>query len=263
MTLDLARALAIREQSRGAHTTILLGQVTAAAGTTVTATLAEQTVTMPRLRSYGSPTVGDIVLVLRHGTALYALGALNAAAVVIPEDPDDDVGDTKPPPSTIVRTRSFRPNSTGTWRDGRWRGDTTNMIQGGGGGSTGHGRNFGAAYYGNGPSSLSGSGVSGNVRVKRIGGGAYVGRPQTVTLRLLPNRSRPGGKPPFIAAIRGPNLAVGQSAVVGIPTPWVNHLIQGSAGGIGVGVDADYPHIHLAGRNTWSSAFQITLKFRR
>ena len=262
MTLDLARALAIREQSRGAHTTVLLGQVTAVAGTSVTATVAEQTITIPRLRSYATPAAGDIILVLRHGTALYAVGALNAATVVIPPDPDDEVGDTRPPPPTVVRTRTFRPNFTGTWR-GRWRGDTPNVIQGGGAAAGRLGRNFGAAYYGNGPSSLNGTAVSGNVRIKRVPGGAFEKYSRIVTLRLLPQKSRPSGKPPSIGSFRGPSLEVGETATVGLPTGWVTRLLNGTAGGIGVGVDADYPHIHLAGRSNWSSAFQITLRFRR
>jgi hypothetical protein len=197
--------------------------------------------------------IGDVALVLKSGGNLYALGALNAEpSAVPPPDPDDD----PPPFLETVRSRTFRPLFTGTYRGG-WRGDTNALYQGD---WTGRGRNFGAAYYGSGPSSLTGTAVSATLRYKRLTGGVY-GR-GAPTLRLLEHRNRPGGFPAFSRSIRGAGVTIGDTVTVNLPLSWAAALLAGTAGGIGIGVSADAPYIQLAGRSAWGPAMELTIRWR-
>lgn len=252
--MNLAQALAARDQ-RGVRnpSTTLLGWVVSSTSTTVTVDLGEQTVTMPKVRDYASPAANDVVLVIKTGRLLYCIGAVNAAPVVKPPaDPEVP----PPPASNEVRTRSFRPVSVGTYRGG-WRGDTGDVLQGD---WSGHGVNQGAAYYGSGPAGLTGTAVSGTVRVKRLAGG--VSAPQSPTFRLLDHKRRPAGAPSFSDTFAGPAIAIGDTRAVALPTAWVTALINGTAGGIGIGVAGSSPYIRLAGRGAWAPSFELTIKWK-
>lgn len=254
MGLDLATALAQRSQHVRTPASHFLAYVLSSTSTTVTLRLADNsTLTVPKLRSY-SPSVSDVALVLKAGGAMYALGALNAAPVT-PPDPSVDP-DPEPPSSTTVRSKTFRPTFTGTYRNG-WRGDTSALYQGD---WTGRGTNYGAAYYGSGPGGLSGIAVSATVRMQRHSGGAYGG--QSPTLRLLTNKSRPGGFPSYSKALRGPSLSIGESKTFSIPVSWAQALINGTAGGIGIGVGSSSPYIQLAGRGAWGPAMELTIRWK-
>lgn len=263
MTLDLATVL----DSRGKRATTtagqLLGWVTASGVSTVTVRFADKTIaTMPRLRTYAAPAVNDVVIVIKVGPALYCLGALNDGPSPPPADPPPAEGDgssTVPPPAPVQRTLSFRPVSTGTWRAGNpgaWRTDTTDMLQGD---ASGGGINYGAAYYGTGPSGLTGAAVVGTVRIKRLPGGD----PDAVrpTLRLLAEQDRPAGEPVDTAQLLGPLLAVDATATVELPDPWTQALIDGTAGGIGIGVDATTPYLVIAGKSSWPAAAELTITY--
>lgn len=252
--MNLAEALAAREQ-RGVRTpsTTMLGWVVSSSGNEVTVDLGDDVVTIPKVRDYSSPTADDVVLIVKTGRQLYCIGAVNAAPVAKPP-----VDETIPPAPTPVetRTRTFRPTSVGSYRDGRWRGDTTDALQGDWGG---FGINYGSAFYGSGPGGLNGTAVSGTVRVKRIAGGA--GSSQSPTFRLLTERKR-SGFPDSSATFVGPALAIGQDWKVVLPDSWTQALIDGTAGGIGIGVASSSPYVRLAGPGSWSPSFELTIKWK-
>lgn len=291
--MDLATALALKAQStaaRGRSLTGDIGTVTAYTATTVTVTVSNGgSMTVLKSRQYAAPAINDTVVLLGFGGTWYAAFAINAAPVAPPEQPDEEAPSIPPkpkppppkppatttprppakpkpkPPSNVGTTpnpkptqksKTFKPIWTGSYRGG-WRGDTKDLYQGD---WTGRGSNYGCAYYGNGPSALSGIAVKGTVRIKRIAGGAYGA--QHPTLRLLGAKSRPGGAPGYSATIRGPALAIGQTATITLPVAWVTRLLNGSSGGIGIGVGGSSPYVGLAGKGTWSAAFELTLTYK-
>lgn len=259
MVLDLATALAVRSQQVRPTLTHVIGWVTASTSTTVTVQLAggDLVEDVPKLRAF-TPNTDDVVLMLNAGGALYCLGALNAAPTPPPEPEEDEDEDPAPAPELVEKTRTWRPSFTGTYR-GSWRGDTSDLYQGD---WTGRGRNYGAAYYGqNGPSAVSGDAVSGTVRIKRLSGGVYAAvRP---TLRLLDHKTRPGGFPSFSKSMQGPLMSIGDTRRVGLPTGWVQDLIDGNAGGIGIGVGTNSPYVHLAGKGVWGPAMELTITWEK
>lgn len=268
--MDIASALAIRAQQTASAPTVRLrlARVVSASSTAVVVSVDDETLTVPRVRSYASPAANDVVIVASSGAAAYCLGTLNAAPVPPPDipEPDDPTpppagggGTTspKPPPAPTTYSKTFRPNYVGTYRDG-WRSDTSNAYQGD---WTGRGVNWGSAYYGSGPGALSGTAVGGTVRIKRLAGGANAA--QRPTLRLLTNKTRPGGFPNASKTMRGPALGVNGSATVALPATWVAALMNGSAGGIGIGVSSSTPYIQLAGKSSWGASFEITLTYRK
>lgn len=256
MALDLARAVA-KQQAKAAGVrpagVPLLARVVSSTSTTVTATIGEETVVVPKLRGYSSPLADDVVLVLKAGSSLYCLGPLNAGPTPVDADPDGEDLPDLPPARSDTKTMTFRPVTTGTYRNG-WAADTSDVYQGAAGNTT----SYGAAYYGTGPSALGGTAISGTVRIRRIpGGGAASVAP---TLQLLTDQAQPAGSPASSAATVGPALAVGASATVQLPADWVTALLTGTAGGIGVAGDAV---IGLAGKSSWSPAFELTLQYRK
>ena len=253
--LDIATALGVRTHEVRPRVEHLLGWVTSTGTMVVTVQLpdGEIVTNVPRLRAYGSPQINDLVLILKAAGVMYVLGALNAAPAPPPEPPEPD----PPPPRPTTRTRTFRPNFTGSYtiQRGSWSGG--NLAQG----NKGQGMRLGAAYYGSGPSGLSGSAISGKLRVKRVQEGRD-GVSMRPTFRLLKAKNRPGGQPAYSKTMRGPALRIGQTATVNLPTGWVADLMAGRAGGIGIGVDQPTPHIALAGRNSWGAAMELTIKWK-
>lgn len=255
--LDLTR-VAPQQVRPGAET--LIGQVTASAGSRVTVTIAELSVEMPCLRSYVSPAVDDVVLVLKNGRAMYCLGALNATPVA-PPTPTGTPSDGTPAPAPVNRTTVFRPTTVGTWAIGlgSWS-HSDAAAQGDWGVSTGQW--WGAAYYGSGPVGLkTKTAVSATVKIKRTQGGSP--GPQRPTLTLLTGKRRPGGFPTNSASILGPPISVGQALQVVLPVAWATALMAGTAGGIGIGVPATSPQLALAGPSTWSPAFQLSITYHQ
>lgn len=265
--MDLADALQLRSQKFrpnaeaivGTVVSILSGmRVTVDIGDFAEASEAGEAIypTVPRLRSY-SPIVGDVVLMVRSGGALYCVGALNATPPPNPDPPP-----TPRPPSAPARptsrTRSFRPVSTGSFRSGSWRGDTSDLYQGD---WTGRGQNFGAAHYGNGPSALRGTAVRARLHVRRLSG---AGNAAAVAprMRLLSQRRQGSSAPNELAATPGPALRFGQSTVWTMPTSWAEALLSGAAGGIGIG-GGSAGYMGLMGPARWSSAMTLELTWRQ
>lgn len=256
--MDLSTALAQVNQRREPPFT--LAWVTSSTATTVTVVFPdESTLTAPKLRSYDTVTVDDVVLLLRHNGRFYCLGAVNAAPVTPPDHDDSD----DEPPAPTTRTRTFRPTSTGTWRISTGWLSTSNLYQGIA--SPGAHRNIGAAFYGNGPGGLGvpvSAAVSARVRIKRIAGGYK--NAQRPTFRLLASNHRENVAPGGYANFLGPAIVPGATQNVPLPIEWAQELIRGRAGGIGIAVPNEglYPYIGLAGKSTWGPAMELTLTYR-
>lgn len=271
--LDLASALTVREQRKNARPAaqLILARVVSSAGSTVTVSLTDDPsadlVTAPKLRAYTAPAVNDVVILAKSGQSLYCLGALNASPVP-PPNPENEGpplpsgGGTSggemsptPPAAPVQVTKSLRPIFTGTYRGTAWRTDTTDLYQGQG---TIAGVEYGAAYYGSALTALGASeALSGTVRMQRIRAG-YASA-NTPRLRLLTNSDPPPGFPSFTVEIDGPLLSVDEAVTVDLPLTWVTALLDGSAGGIGIGGDA---YMRIAGPSNWAPAMELTLTYR-
>ncbi|WP_293785167.1 hypothetical protein [uncultured Aeromicrobium sp.] len=256
--MDLAAALAIRDQRVRPAAEIVIGTVAAVPSTGLQVEVDIETAepaVVPRVRSY-SPVVGDVVLIAKSGGSLYCLGALNPTPTPSPEPAPPAPRPPAPPPKPMQHTRSFGPLYTGTFRNGSWRSDTSDLYQGD---WTGRGENFGGAHYGDGPSSLRGDAVAGRVHLMRLSG-AGVAAPRAPRMRLLAQRG-PGPAPTEIAAAWGPALSFGQSTVWTMPDGWAAALMSGAAGGIGIGSGGEY--MGLAGPGRWSPAMVIEITWRQ
>lgn len=271
--LDLSSALAVREQRKNSRppAQLMLARVVSSTGSTVTVVMNDDgngdPVTAPKVRAYSSPAVNDVVILAKSGQSVYCLGALNAAPVP-PPNPEDygpelpsgggtsggDMSPT-PPPAPVQVTKSLRPISTGTYRGSAWRTDTTDLYQGQG---TVAGIEYGAAYYGSALTALGAvEALSGTVRIQRIRAGFAPA--VTPRLRLLTDIERPAGFPSFTQEFDGPLLSIDEIATVDLPLSWVTALLNGSAGGIGIGGDA---YLRLAGPSNWAPAMELTLTYR-
>lgn len=217
--------------------------LSAAAGGRVAATLDGSNVTIPILRGL-APAAGDQLLVTRQGRRAYVIGLLGTAATgAAPVS-------TRPPPTAddptpaAPRTGStvFKPTSSGSYRNGSWRGDTNDLYQGD---WSGRGINTGAAFYGRGPSGLKPATCT-RVRVKllRQDGGVYGG--VNPTLKLWVEKAR-SGAPNEKRSTGGPSLSIGESSTFTLPDSWGQDLIDGTAGGIGIKVGGSSPYVHLDG----------------
>lgn len=272
--LDLATALNVRDQRQKIRplAQLMLGRVVSSTGATVTVTLTDETadpVTVPKLRAYSSPNIHDVVIVAKSGQTLYCLGALNTGPVPLPdpENPEPELpsgGGTSggemsptPPPARVEQTMSFRPTFTGTYRGASWRTDTTDLYQGQGPVA---GTDYGAAYYGGALAPVGATeALSGTVRIRRLPTGKSASL--SPRMRLLTDSERPSGAPSFSAEFDGPALAIDEASVVTLPVDWVAALLNGSAGGIGIGGGDAY--MRLAGPSNWAPAMELTLTYRK
>lgn len=271
--VDLSSALTVRAQRLNARppAQLMLAWVTSASGMTVNVILSDSPdatpIPVPRVRAYSAPQVNDVVIVAKAGRNLYCLGALNSGPVPPPDPestPDPELpsgggtsgGDMSPtpPPVPTEATNTFRPIFTGTYLGAAWRTDTTDLYQGQ---ASAAGINYGAAYYGVGPSGIEGTAVAGTVRIRRLSGGANgVLVPR---LRLLTDTDQPEGFPGYSAEIDAPGLLVDEDTTVTLPLTWVTALLDGTAGGIGIGGGADY--LRMAGPSNWAPAMELTLTY--
>ncbi|MFJ2719362.1 hypothetical protein [Streptomyces sp. NPDC087437] len=219
------------------------------------------------------------VLIARRGSVYWAIAVLTAAPAVPPPPPVDeppptvDRGDPAPAPKPTVTTGTLvcPPLATSTWRDGKWRTDigsstSADTYQGRYSGS-GYGRNSGYAFYGSKPRSISGATVTkATVKLRRLTSGDYARR--SPTLRLVTQSTRPSGAPTLNETTSGPALGVrGQVSpseiTFELPTSWGQALADGTRGGLAITVASDDPYIRLAGRDSWSAAWTLTLYWRR
>jgi hypothetical protein len=218
-----------------------------------------------------TPTVGDLVMVARFGSSRWLIAIL-VEYVAPPEPPPTPVpppADPTPAPKPQVRTgtSTFLPVQSSTYRDGKWRDDgnpisSFDIYQGRYSGS-GFGRMTGVFFYGNGPSNLAGATVTDvDLSLKRLSAGSYAKR--SSTLRLVTQKTRPGGAPTLNESTSGPSLAPGESNTsFDLPNSWGQALVDGDRGGIATSISSDEPYMRHAGRNSSSSAGRLKISWRK
>jgi hypothetical protein len=217
--------------------------------------------------------VGDTLLIHRVGSTYVATDIVAAAPAVpppapAPEENPPDTGDAAPVPKPVTTTGTLTctPVATASYRDGKWRTDigstnSADTFQGRYAGS-GYGRNTGCAFYGSKPRSLSGATVTkATIRVKRLSAGDFAAR--TATLRLVSQSTRPSGAPTLNESTSGPSLKVDEADTFTIPDSWAQAIVNGTRGGIAIHINSDSPYIRFAGRGSSSSAWTLTIYWRR
>lgn len=224
-------------------------------GSTVSATVNGQNVVIQVARDL-TVAAGDVLTIVKTGQTWVAVARLYTGAPVVPDNP-------APPPSkpAVVTGKLVIPAVyTGSRRDGNWRTDTTDLVQGAYGG---YGNSTGCAFYGSKPRSLAGATVTGaSVRVRRGDGGVYA--TQQATLWLVTQTTRPSGAPTLTSSTTGPNLATGDSSnAFPVLTAWAQAMVDGTAGGLAVFDSTGSPYVRFTGREDYSSSFQLTINYQR
>jgi hypothetical protein len=227
---------------------------TAKSGSTCTVEYAGKVHTIEVARDL-TVAVGDMLCVARIGPLWVAVARLYASAAAVTfaeqEVPDPNV-------ATITGTTTVLPVYTGSYRDGAWRTDTTEVVQGIRGA---YGNSVGAVFYGAKPASLAGSTISaGRITVTRTAGPAAA---TASTLWLVTETTPPAGTPTRTLSTAGPTLAIGETAEFTIPTAWAQALADGTSGGLAL-YDADgSPWLAMAGRGDMAGAFTLALDWAR
>jgi len=202
--------------------------------------------------------VGDPILIARQGSARWALGRLFTAAPTAPAN------DPAPPskPTSVIGSLICGPVSTQSYRDGAWRTDRSEVVQGRWV-SSGFGNNTGCAFYGSKPRSITGATVTrARIRVRRLAGGAFGAT--TATLRLVTQATRPAGAPTLNESTTGPRLAIkATDNSFDIPASWAQAMVDGTRGGLAVHVADGSPYMVFAGKAQWSAAWTLTISWRR
>lgn len=228
---------------------------TAKTGSTVTATI-NGIDTLVQVARDVPVAAGDVLGVVKVRAQWFAMGRFYAAAPA-PADVQ-----APPPPKPLVVTGKLvvAPVYTGSYRDGKWRTDTSDVVQGSYGGS---GNSTGSAFYGSKPGSLAGATVTDCwITVRRGTGGAYSA--QQSTLRLTTQSTKPGGAPTLTSTNAGPTIPTNTTlSRFDIPTSWGQAIVDGTAGGISVYDSSANPYVRFAGRSDYSSSFALTLQWRR
>ena len=138
----------------GAGPSVETGTVqTIPGGATITVDIAG-TSTACRFASTYTPTVGDLVQVLRQSSQPFVVAKVGTVAAPAPV-----AAPAAPPPATTGGIDVFPATGAGSWRDGQWRTDTGDVVQGDAPGYTGHPNN-GAWFYGTAPKVLDGATVT-------------------------------------------------------------------------------------------------------
>lgn len=184
------------------------GPVTAVGAGTVVVTLDGSSMTLPALASYASPTVGDVVEVLWQGSRGVVLGR---SVPVSAPPPAPIAGDTGAPSLSPVQgsTVIVRPIDTQTWRGGKWRTDTTDIVQG----NSSWGINHGFFFYGSALDSVPPGWTKLTVWLHAT---ADFSSPRTLRFRLHGARTRGASKPATSSTWAGPMWAPGQVGEVDI-----------------------------------------------
>lgn len=223
-------------------------------GSTVTAEVNGTITTVQVVRGL-IVTPGDVLLVEKIRAEWYATALLFDA----PPLPVENERPPEPKPAATTGSLVVSPVETRSYRNSSWRTDTDDVYQGEYGGNGNH---TGSVFYGSKPNSLDGATVTGaTIKVKRVSGGTYAA--QSTTMRLMTQKTRPGGVPTLTSTAAGPSLAVGASTTFTIPASWAQSIVDGTAGGIAF-FDADgSPYVRFAGRGSWSAAFTLTINWTR
>ena len=227
----------------------------AKSGSTVSCTV-NGTVTTVQVARDLTVAAGDPLIIVKYGALWVATGRLYAAAPADPKNPGAPAAN----PGTAAGTLVVAPVETRSRRNGAWRTDTTQVIQGQYGGAGNH---TGCAFYGTAARSLAGATVTGaTIQVRRDSGGAFAA--QATTMRLVTEATRPAGAPTLTSSASGPSLAVGATThTFPVPTAWAQALVDGTAGGIGFLTGGGSPYVRMAGVGDWSPAFTLTITWSR
>ena len=211
-----------------------------ASGGTITVRLSEKTTNdvIPVARAVGtSAVVGDNVMVQtdgRGGMLAYALlGVSTAPDVPAPAVPVDTGSESQ----TVIRgTEPCFPDWAGSWQLGRWRTDTTDVIQGAYGSNP---ANKGAAFFGGKPSSL-GTLTGGRLWYTRLAG-AGNNAAEAPTLTLLAGTTRPASTYPTVTGTAtGTAAAWSQRVMYTLTAGMLAALQAGTSGGFGTADTAPY-----------------------
>jgi hypothetical protein len=174
----------------------------------------------------------------------------------------DETGDNDPVPNPrpdlVSGTLVISPVETRSFRNGKWRKDTIDTIQG-----KDSDNNTGVAFYGKKPRTLAGATISAAwIRVHRDPGGDKGAR--TTTLWKVTESTRPNGAPTLGANTTGPRLAVGKTDKrFDIPNSWAQDLIAGTIGGLAIKDNSGNPYVRLAGKGSSAGAWSLHLKWSR
>jgi hypothetical protein len=234
-----------------ARTSAYTAIVTGVSGQSVTLDLDEGgSDTVQKLR-HVSVSVGDLAHVSTVGRARYVDGVIGAGTAPSPESP---ISVPPPAPGDVVTgSWLFGPTDPGSWRNGDWRTDTTLLYQGVfGSGSP----QYGAAWYGDGPSALPGALTSAVVTLRRVQGDYGL---QSPTLALFAGTERPDGEPFVLASEVGPALELDVPVDWPAPADWLALLDDGTAGGIGCYLPSDAPALALSAEG---SGMTLTCRWR-
>lgn len=248
---DLAAAVADGPTGRQLYQR---ARVTAVSGSTLTVKLLDTADALTVLALVGPAyAVNDIVVVARDGSSSFVVGRLAAAAASADPDPAPT-----PDGSTTARTVTVLPATTGTWRDGWRSGDDVRQ----GDWNSGYGINTGAAFYGRQLRSLNADlsrPRSAVLRYRRGTGGVFGA--QTPTFWTLSQSVRPSGAPTRLSSSSGTAVAVNRSASWSVPGAFLDALLSGSAGGLGIHVSGSSPYIVLDGRSSNGQSFALTVTY--
>lgn len=226
----------------------------AKSGQTVTANVNGAVVTMLVARDL-TVDLGDVLLVQRVDRGQWiVLCRAYGSAPAAPDNPDPP----DPQPPIVTGTTVIGPVETRSYR-GSWRTDNSDVYQGEYGG---YGNHRGCVFYGDAPASLAGATVlSATMPVRRIPGGFNAA--QVTSIWLTTEKTRPAGAPTLSGPSAGPTLAVGSTTEFVIPTHWAQGIVDGTYGGFAFYEADSDPYVKFAGRDTWPSAFTMTVNWQR
>lgn len=239
----------------GYQTGVQYATATAAkSGQTVTANVNGAIVTMLVARDL-TVALGDVLLVQRVDRGQWIV--LCRAYGTAPVDPGNpDAPDPQPP--VVTGTLPVGPVETRSYR-GSWRTDNSDVYQGEYGG---YGNHKGCVFYGSAPASLAGATVlSATMPIRRIAGGTNAA--QSTSLWLVVEKTRPAGAPTLAGPVSGPSIAVGTTVDFALPPSWVQGIVDGTYGGFAFYEADGSPYVKFAGRDTWQSAFTMTINWQR
>jgi hypothetical protein len=226
------------------------------------------TLTLPHASNY-TPKINDAALVIADEQRWIVIGAYtNPAAPVTgggtapaPSSPTPPKP-VDPTPAPTTGTRLFLAQSTGCFRGGKWRTDTSNQPHQGDWG--GYGINTGAWFYGSQiHAALAGVTVlKAEMWLRRVSGGQYAGvQPRIWT---MPHASRPAGSPTLQGGgVDVSNVAVGQARWVTLPDAYGQALAGGSANGLACYVPSSDPYAVFANLTTSRSSGAVKITYRK
>ncbi|MDG4821284.1 hypothetical protein O7635_05380 [Asanoa sp. WMMD1127] len=229
-------------------------------GSTVSASVNGETVTMQVARQIGTIAANDVLVVDQVGALWVVMGILYTTAPAAPDNP-------APPPTkpTVTTGKTvFAPVETRTWRASTgWRTETTDMYQGNWANSS-WGNNTGVAFYGNSVAQRLGgvTVTSATIRVKRQSSGGITAA-QATTLYLVTQKTRPGGSPTLTSSTSGPSLKWGQETTFTIPDSFAQAMVDGTAGGLAIHRASEDPYVIWEGRGNWGPSMTMTINWRR